>query len=45
MQEVISFIVFSVFSVLFLQVLVSINHAIDYSPIAVGAFFVFKTPL
>jgi uncharacterized protein (DUF486 family) len=44
-QEVITFIVFSVFSVLLLKELVTINHAIGYSPIALGAFFVFKAPL
>jgi hypothetical protein len=31
--------------VLFLKESVTINHAIGYSPIALGAFFVFKAPL
>lgn len=45
MQEVITFIIFSVFSVLLLKDLVTINLAIGYSPIALGASFVFKTRL
>jgi uncharacterized protein (DUF486 family) len=45
MQEVFTFIIFSVFSVLFFKESVTINHAIGYSPIALGAFFVFKAPL
>jgi len=35
----------SVFSVLFFKESVTINPAIGYSPIALGAFFVFKAPL
>jgi uncharacterized protein len=45
MQEVFTFIIFSLFSVLFFKESVTINHAIGYSPIALSPFFVFKAPL
>ena len=45
MQEVITFIVFAVFSVLFLKEPITINHMVGFSLIALGAFFVFKAPL
>ena len=45
MQEVITFIVFAVFSVLFLKEPVTVNHMVGFSLIALGAFFVFKAPL
>lgn len=45
MQEVITFIVFAVFSVVFLKEPVTINHMVGFALIALGAFFVFKAPL
>jgi uncharacterized protein (DUF486 family) len=45
MQELITFIVISIFSVLLFKELVTLNHAIGYSSIAGGGFFVFKAPL
>jgi uncharacterized protein len=44
MQEVITLAVFAVFSVLYLQVGFTLNHAIGFALIALGAFFVFKGP-
>ena len=45
MQEVITLIVFAVFSVCYLQEAITINHAVGFAFIALGAFFVFKAPL
>lgn len=45
MQEVITFIVFAVFSVVFLKEPVTINHIVGFALITLGAFFVFKAPL
>ncbi|MGE0854467.1 MAG: DMT family protein [Hyphomicrobiaceae bacterium] len=45
MQEVITFIVFAVFSIYVLKEPVTLNHAVGFSLIALGAFFVFKAPL
>ena len=45
MQEVITLIVFAVFSVAYLKEPLTINHAIGFLLIASGAFFVFKGPL
>jgi len=45
MQEVITLIVFAVFSVLYLKEPLTINHAVGFAFIAAGAFFVFKGPL
>jgi uncharacterized protein (DUF486 family) len=42
MQEVITFAVFSVFSIYFLKQDITINHLIGFSLIAAGAFFVFR---
>jgi uncharacterized protein (DUF486 family) len=42
MQEVITFAVFSVFSVYFLKQAISMNHLIGFALIAAGAFFVFR---
>lgn len=42
MQEVITLIVFSVFSVFFLKESLTINHAIGFALIATGAAFVFR---
>jgi len=44
MQEVITLSVFAVFSVLWLKEPVTLNHAIGFALIALGAFFVFKGP-
>ncbi|MGQ0455722.1 MAG: DMT family protein [Hyphomicrobium sp.] len=44
MQEVITLVVFAVFSVLYLGEKFTINHAIGFSLICAGAFFVFKAP-
>ncbi len=45
MQEVITLIVFSVFSVLYLRESLTWNHAAGFAFIALGAFFIFKGPL
>ncbi len=45
MQEVITLIVFAIFSVGYLGESLTINHAIGFALIAFGAFFVFKAPL
>lgn len=44
MQEVITLIVFAVFSVLYLGERFTLNHAIGFTLICAGAFFVFKAP-
>jgi uncharacterized protein (DUF486 family) len=44
-QEVITLIVFAVFSVLYLGQKVTVNHLVGFAFIALGAFFVFKAPL
>ena len=43
MQEVITFAVFSVFSVYYLKQAITMNHLIGFSLIAAGAFFVFRS--
>ncbi len=45
MQEVITFIVFAGFSVIFLKEPITVNHMVGFALIALGAFFVFKAPL
>jgi uncharacterized protein (DUF486 family) len=42
MQEVITLLVFAVFSVLYLREPLGWNHAIGFSLIAAGAFFIFQ---
>ena len=44
-QEVITLIVFAAFSVLYLKEPFTLNYAVGFGFIAVGAFFVFKGPL
>lgn len=44
-QEVITLLVFAVFSVLYLKEALTLNHAVGFAFIALGAFFVFKGPL
>ncbi|THD56463.1 DMT family protein [Phenylobacterium sp.] len=44
MQEVITLCVFAVFSVTWLKEPVTLNHALGFAFIALGAFFVFKGP-
>jgi len=43
MQEVITFAVFSVFSIYYLKQAITINHLIGFSLIAAGAYFVFRS--
>ena len=45
MQEVITLVVFAAFSVFWLGDKLTINHAIGFTLIAAGAFFIFKSPL
>ena len=45
MQEVITLVVFAVFAVLYLGEKLTVNHAVGFGLIALGAFFVFKGPL
>jgi uncharacterized protein len=44
-QEVITLIVFNVFSVLYLKQAVTLNQGIGFALIAVGAFFIFRESL
>ena len=44
MQEVITLVVFAGFSVLVLKEALTLNHAVGFAFIALGAFFVFKGP-
>jgi uncharacterized protein len=45
MQEVITLVVFAVFSVLYLKEAFTLNLLVGFALIALGAFFVFKGPL
>ncbi|EJM96306.1 DMT family protein [Herbaspirillum sp. YR522] len=45
MQEVITLVVFSVFSVLYLGEQFTVNHLIGFGLICAGAFFIFKGPI
>ena len=45
MQEVITLVVFAIFSVTYLGERFTINHAIGFALIAAGALFVFKGPI
>ena len=45
MQEVITLVVFAVFSVLYLKEPITWNYAIGFALIAAGAFFVFRGPV
>jgi uncharacterized protein (DUF486 family) len=45
MQEVITLTIFAIFSVGYLGEQLTVNHAIGFAFIALGAFFVFKAPL
>jgi uncharacterized protein (DUF486 family) len=45
MQEVITLVVFAVFSVLYLGEKLTLNHLVGFGFICLGAFFVFKGPL
>jgi len=45
MQEVITLVVFAVFSVLYLKERLTLNHLVGFAFIGVGALFVFKGPL
>ena len=45
MQEVITLVVFAAFSVLYLGEKLTLNHAVGFGFIALGAWFVFRGPL
>src|SRR5215207_3840935 len=45
MQEVITLVAFGAFSVLYLRGGLTLNHAVGFAFITLGAFFVFKGPL
>ncbi|MBS0356575.1 MAG: DMT family protein [Proteobacteria bacterium] len=45
MQEVITLVVFAVFSVVYLGERLTLNHLVGFGFICLGAFFVFKGPL
>jgi uncharacterized protein (DUF486 family) len=45
MQEVITLAIFAIFSVVYLGESLTINHAVGFTLICAGAFFVFKGPL
>ena len=45
MQEVITLIVFAIFSVLYLGEKLTLNHAVGFLLIAGGAWFIFRGPL
>ena len=45
MQEVVTLVVFSVFSVLYLGERLTINHGVGFLLICLGAFFIFKGPI
>lgn len=44
-QEVITLLVFAGFSIFYLHQAITLNHAIGFALIALGAFFVFRGPL
>lgn len=44
MQEVITLVVFALFSVFYLGESLTVNHAVGFALIAAGAFFIFKGP-
>ena len=44
MQEVITLVVFAIFSIVYLKQGLTINHVVGFSLIAGGAFFVFHGP-
>ena len=43
-QEVITLTVFAIFSVVYLKEAITLNHALGFGFIALGAFFVFRGP-
>lgn len=45
MQEVITLVVFSVFSVFYLGESITANHLVGFAFICLGAFFIFKGPI
>ena len=45
MQEVITLVIFAIFSVGYLGERITINHGIGFALICTGAFFVFKAPI
>jgi len=45
MQEVITLVVFSIFSVFYLGEQFTVNHLVGFAFICLGAFFIFKGPI
>ncbi|MFL9877799.1 DMT family protein [Herbaspirillum rhizosphaerae] len=45
MQEVITLVVFSIFSIFYLGEQFTLNHLIGFAFICLGAFFIFKGPI
>lgn len=45
MQEIITLLVFSVFSVVYLGEQFTVNHLVGFAFICLGAFFIFKGPI
>lgn len=45
MQEVITLTVFAVFSILYLGQRITMNQVVGFALVAIGAFFIFRTPL
>ncbi|ALA16446.1 MULTISPECIES: DMT family protein [Chelatococcus] len=45
MQEVITLVVFALFSVVYLKEALTLNHLVGFALIAAGAFFIFRGPL
>lgn len=45
MQEVITLVVFSIFSVFYLGEQFTLNHLVGFAFICLGAFFIFKGPI
>jgi hypothetical protein len=45
MQEIITLLVFAVFSIVYLKQSITWNHVVGFALVASGAFFVFKGPL
>ncbi|HEX5509103.1 MAG TPA: DMT family protein [Pseudolabrys sp.] len=44
-QEVITLVIFAIFSVVYLKQAINLNYIIGFALIAAGAFFVFRAPI
>ncbi|HET7847918.1 MAG TPA: DMT family protein [Pseudolabrys sp.] len=44
-QEVITLVIFAVFSVVYLKQAINLNYIVGFALIAAGAFFVFRAPI